>query len=235
MKMKILILSLAMGTINLNATESNVHYLRMELAPHEEVFEMQLENEIHVGVIQSEEVPIIVPVEVPVEEPIEEEVQSGLPVLGKHSDYRNVNWNSQTQYTADELDIYLSRGLKGMGDVYKRVEAETGVNALLLVAISAGESTHGTSRIAKDKNNLFGYGAYDSSPYESAVHFTSKEDGIRTVAKEIKSNYLTEGGKHYHGPTLVGMNVKYCSGNSWAGLMNDIVKSVDQKVKKGRG
>ena len=54
------------------------------------------------------------------------------------------------------------------------------------------ESGWGSSKIAKDKKNLFGFGAYDRSPYDSAVTFATYEEGIETVAKYLVKNYINE-------------------------------------------
>ena len=43
-------------------------------------------------------------------------------------------------------------------------------NALMMFGTASNESAYGTSRIAMDKNNLFGYGASDSDPYIGLIH-----------------------------------------------------------------
>ncbi len=42
------------------------------------------------------------------------------------------------------------------------------INGIFLASIAIHESGWGTSQIANDKNNLFGYGSYDATPYESS-------------------------------------------------------------------
>ena len=85
------------------------------------------------------------------------------------------------------------------------------MSARYLVAHSIKESGWGTSAIAQQKHNLFGYGADDSNPFGDAMSFPSFTACILYVAQEVKQSYLTPGGAYYHGPTLRGMNVDYAS------------------------
>ncbi len=54
-----------------------------------------------------------------------------------------------------------------------RAQQDTGISALVPLAIGAQESGWGTSSIARNKGNMWGWGAYNSSPGESAVDFGS--------------------------------------------------------------
>jgi len=100
------------------------------------------------------------------------------------------------------------------------------LNPCYILAHAILESGWGRSKIAREKSNLFGYKAYDSSPYESAMSFASYWQCIDTVMKHVYANYLTPGGVYYNGPTLGGMNQKYASDKEWSNkirkLMNDI-------------
>jgi hypothetical protein len=117
-------------------------------------------------------------------------------------------------------------GLIGLGATFVRVGNQYGINPVYLTAHAAWESSWGTSAIARDKNNLFGWTAYDSCPYTCATTFSSKAASIETVVPVIKANYLTPGGRYYtsYGPTLRGMNVHYATDPNWkngiAAVMN---------------
>ena len=74
-------------------------------------------------------------------------------------------------------------------DIYQGA-VDAGVNPAFMLALAIHEAAWGTSRIAKDKNNLFGYGAYDSCPYDCAVTYSSIQDGINTVATNIFNGWL---------------------------------------------
>ena len=143
----------------------------------------------------------------------------------------SINLLTSSSVTAHELDTFLQgTAMSGLGSAFVNAEIKTGVNALFLVSLAVHESAWGKSRIAQDKNNMFGYGAYDASPYQSAVHFSSKQEGIIFVADKLKQNYLLSSGKYYAGSTLAGVNKRYSSDTKWsskiAATMNQIEKEV---------
>lgn len=106
--------------------------------------------------------------------------------------------------------------LEGLGGAFKRAEEKYGVNALFLVSLAMHESNVGRSRIARDKNNLFGFQAYDRSPYSSAGRFMSREACIDHVAGYISRNYLSPSGKYFHGYSIESMNVCYATDKNWS-------------------
>lgn len=62
------------------------------------------------------------------------------------------------------------------------------------------------------------------------IQYSSLEEGLRVAAKALHNNYLTEGGRFYHGKTLYGVKVKFCPvSNTWVNLvygrMQQIIKS----------
>jgi hypothetical protein len=62
------------------------------------------------------------------------------------------------------------------------------------------------------------------------IQYSSLEEGLRIAAKSLHNNYLTEGGRFYHGKTLNGVKVKFCPvSNTWVNLvygrMQQIIKS----------
>ena len=110
--------------------------------------------------------------------------------------------------------------------VFYNVEKKYNINGIFLASMAIHESAWGTSQIAQDKNNLFGYGSYDESPYESSYEFASYEEGIETVAKSLVKYYLNPSGTkiydgetaaawYYNGPTLQGVNTRYASDKDW--------------------
>lgn len=61
------------------------------------------------------------------------------------------------------------------------------------------------------------------------IRFDSLEDGLRKAAESLSNNYLNEGGRFYHGPTLAGVKTRFCPASStWVNLiygnMNRIIK-----------
>ena len=61
------------------------------------------------------------------------------------------------------------------------VEKQYNINGLFVAALGIHESNWGTSKIAKDKKNLFGYGAYDSNPYNGAYQFSQYSESIDLI------------------------------------------------------
>ncbi len=111
-------------------------------------------------------------------------------------------------------------------EVFYNMDKKYNVNGIFIASIAIHESAWGTSQIANDKNNLFGYGSYDETPYESSYDFISFADGIETVSKSLVKYYLNPAGTkiydgetasawYYNGPTLEGVNQRYASDPDW--------------------
>lgn len=111
-------------------------------------------------------------------------------------------------------------------EVFYNMDKLYNINGLFLASMAIHESGWGTSVIANDKKNLFGYGAYDSSPYESSYSFEDYSEGIELVAKVLVKYYINEEGtpiyddevargSYYNGPTVAGVNVRYASDSEW--------------------
>lgn len=100
-------------------------------------------------------------------------------------------------------------------EVFYNAEQKYRINGIFLAAIGIHESAWGTSYLAKEKNNLFGYKAYDRDPINSAQDFESYEDCINTVAEAVSKNYLKSTGSYYYGTTVEAVNTKYASDENW--------------------
>ena len=144
-----------------------------------------------------------------------------------YSYYLYLPSHSVTGYTADDLDnIIASKGytastskMYGAGKYFKEAEETYGQNALMMFGTAMNESANGTSKIAMDKNNLFGYGASDSNPYDGAYSYNSVRDSIMDYAKRTGSSYSLVTGAYYYGGHYgnksSGRNVKYASDPYW--------------------
>jgi beta-N-acetylglucosaminidase len=129
--------------------------------------------------------------------------------------------------TAAKLDAFLSgTALAGLGASLMTAESTYHVNARYLTAHAIEESAWGTSAIARDKHNLYGYGADDANPYADAKTFASFDACIQFVARMVAQNYLSSNGSFYHGPTLRGMNVDYASDPMWASNIARIASTI---------
>lgn len=109
---------------------------------------------------------------------------------------------------------------------FYNAEKKYNINGIFLASIAIHESGWGTSQIANEKKNLFGYGSYDATPYESSFEFNDYSEGIETVAKSLVKYYLNPSGTkiydnetaaawYYNGPTLKGVNTRYASDEEW--------------------
>lgn len=129
--------------------------------------------------------------------------------------------------TISDLDKILKDSkIKGTGKYFKNAEDIYGVNAYVLIAIAKLESQWGESQIARDKNNLFGFRAYDRAPYESAKSYESYKDSIYDVARYLSKNYLRPGATYFNGYSLEAVNKKYCTDFSWAGKLRNILNRI---------
>ena len=100
-------------------------------------------------------------------------------------------------------------------EAFYNAEQKYGVNGIFIAAVGIHESAWGTSYLAKEKNNLFGYKAYDRDPINSAQDFESYVDAINVVAEALSKNYLTPTGSFFNGYTVESVNQKYASDKAW--------------------
>lgn len=116
--------------------------------------------------------------------------------------------------------------LANLGDSFMHAEQSFHVSARYFVAHAILESAWGTSAIAQNKHNLFGFNADDANPYQDATTFPSFDACIQYVAQFIAQNYLSPTGRYYHGPTLRGMNVDYATDPYWASKIASIADTI---------
>lgn len=116
---------------------------------------------------------------------------------------------------------------KNNAQYFYYAEKQYNVNGVFIAAVAIHESGWGGSSIASDKNNLFGYGAYDRDPYNSAYEFSNYSEGIDLLARVFVKYYLNPkgtkiydgnlaDGSYYNGETLTGVNKKYATDKKWA-------------------
>lgn len=137
------------------------------------------------------------------------------------SPYRTLDLTLSSPVSAARMAAFIQANdsnspLLPLVPVYFQAQQTYGVNAAYLLAHSVIESAWGTSQIAHDKNNLFGYSAFDSNPYASASTFPSMAYAILYEAWYVRQNYLSASGQYFNGPNLDGMNVDYATDPNWA-------------------
>ena len=120
-------------------------------------------------------------------------------------------------YMAGRLDRALAgTALAGLGQAFYGAEKDNGINALVLAAICAHESGWGTSRLARDKNNLAGLGAYDCSPGK-AMCFDSREECVFYLARLLRDK---------PGDSLAEIGIWYASDPYWAAKVAGCMKLI---------
>ncbi len=106
-------------------------------------------------------------------------------------------------------------------------EKQYNVNGVFIAAVAIHESAWGTSAMAQNKKNLFGYGAYDSNPSDNAYVFAEYSEGIDLLGRVFAKYYLNPKGtkvygnevatgSYYNGSTVSGVNTRYASDKNWA-------------------
>lgn len=127
---------------------------------------------------------------------------------------------TRSHFTAKQYERAWSKlgagGLKGTGEALVRAEETYGINSLILSAIAFLESGGGKSRLAREKNNLFGLGASGTDPYSNALSFSSREQCINYAARLLNNRYLNRGSRLYRGEDLSAVGPNYAADPQWA-------------------
>lgn len=121
------------------------------------------------------------------------------------------------------------------------IEKQYNINGVFVAAVGIHESAWGTSEIARQKNNLFGYGAYDSNPFNGAYHFSNYAESIDLIARVFVKYYLNPRetniyggekaiGTFYNGTTLSAINKKYATDKKWAEAVYNHIKYLYNKL-----
>lgn len=133
-------------------------------------------------------------------------------------------------FSAARLDrAFAGTGLNGIGEALVAAEEDTGINALVLAAICAHESGWGSSRLARDKHNLAGLGAYDGQEYSAGIRFDSRAASVMFLAELLAVKYAP-GGCYFGGSfDLAGVGVRYATDPGWARKVAGCVRSIAER------
>ena len=147
---------------------------------------------------------------------------------------KNMRLNEPSGLTLEQFEKIFENESKDKNCIFKEnakyfyyIEQSYGINGVFVAAIGIHESSWGTSKIATNKKNLFGYGAYDMNAYASAYEYNGYAAGIDMIARVLVKNYLNPKGtsiyngevatgKYYNGNNLAGVNKKYATDKNWA-------------------
>lgn len=78
-------------------------------------------------------------------------------------------------------------GWEGFTDTAKKIAKETDFPASVMLGQASLETGRGTSNFAKNRNNYFGYKAYDSNP-DAASSYNAPDQSIRDYVNLIENN-----------------------------------------------
>lgn len=152
--------------------------------------------------------------------------------------YQYLPIESKSKVTATVLNKFVvnmvgsrKSAMRNLGYAFINGQNRTDTNALLTFSLAIVESGAGTSRIALDKNNLFGWKAYDSSPYSSANSFTTPQQAVNSMmATNLKDYTNTTSWRYagsFFGNKASGLNVRYASATDWGKIIASVAYRVD--------
>ncbi|WP_233191226.1 N-acetylglucosaminidase [Sporosarcina sp. P20a] len=172
-----------------------------------------------------------------------------------HQYFQYLPMRSMTRYTAEELDAYIMKQLRsleesnpnsiiykdatttskliGLGSELKRIERDSHVNAMHILALAQHESQYGLSERALDNNNLFGLYVRDDNP--SNHNFASVSENIQELVDAfLNRNYLPPNAVYANGTNFgnksVGINVKYASDPYWGSKIAGHLYRMDRSM-----
>lgn len=129
-----------------------------------------------------------------------------------------------TGVTVDELNMLLEgTRLEGSGEYFKRLEDEYGVNAVLAVSVGRLESQLGSTEIALNYNNAFGF-----RTDRGWLHFNTLEDSVLYFGKLMQH-------ERYYGKSLEEIAVIYCPNDIWCDKVSRIVDRHVKMIAEYRG
>lgn len=158
----------------------------------------------------------------------------------------DISLNKPSGFSAEQFKKMLTDNkdinkiFQNNSEYFYYIEDEYNINGIFVAAIGIHESAWGTSKLAKNKYNLFGYGAYDSNPYNGAYSFSSYSESIDLIARVLVKYYINPAGtkiydgqvasgKYYNGSTISGVNKKYATDTNWA---NSVYKHMQYLYEK---
>ncbi|WP_083413132.1 SH3 domain-containing protein [Bacillus massilinigeriensis] len=136
--------------------------------------------------------------------------------------YQFIDLRKPSLVTASQINAYIdayvaqtgkASVLRGKGQAFIDAGNRYGVNALYLAANAIHESGFGTSNLSLGKFNLFGFGAYDATPFVAAYRFATVDQCIAYIAQEIKATYLNPNNWKHKGAYL-GYSTKTAATNT---------------------
>lgn len=160
--------------------------------------------------------------------------------------YQFLPIRTKTKIPASTLDAFLrsmrsdysSSAINGKGYAFINNGDEYGCNGVLIYALACQESAYGTSGYAINRNNLFGWSAFDDSPND-ATYFSSVDNAIREHMGRNLRKYADYTDSRYNGTYVgnkgSGFNLKYASDPYWGIKIASIYYKIDKFNNNNNG
>lgn len=147
----------------------------------------------------------------------------------KVNTYDPYNLLTPSNITREEMYLMLEgTALQSASNCFVYAEELYGVNSLVLVSITAQESSWGRSSLAINNNNLSGIKNSDGS----WRYFDSWGDCIDYKARLLKNQYLSEDGNYFNGYSIWNVNYMYCEQKDWADKVSSIAYGLLKKLSE---
>lgn len=161
---------------------------------------------------------------------------------------KNMKLNQPSGLSLNQFNKILSSHSQDKNKIFEQnaqyfyyIEKQYNINGVFIAAVGIHESNWGTSKIAQNKKNLFGYGASDGSAYTNAYSFGTYAEGIDLIARVLVKYYLNPAGtkiydnqvalgKYYTSPTLESVNKRYASDKNWANAVYQQMQNLYEKL-----
>ncbi|NLK34127.1 MAG: hypothetical protein GX301_01570 [Gracilibacteraceae bacterium] len=143
----------------------------------------------------------------------------GIRTRAKMNKYNKLNYCPEVfepikpyiPYSDKQIESLMQNEFIGLGSAFNYYAKLNDFDVLHSVGHGGLESGWGTSPIAKRKNNIYGWTAYDSSPMASAKGFKDKAECIEYWSYEFNRTYLEPDGDWYSGNNEYCVNINYAS------------------------
>lgn len=158
--------------------------------------------------------------------------------------YQFLPLRSKTNISGKVLDEYINK-MKGSSSVLSKqgnnfINSQNvyGCNGLLVYSMACLESAYGTSGYATNRNNLFGWSAYDDSPND-ASYFSSVQSCVNEQMGRNLNWFMDYSNKRYFGTCVgnkgAGINVYYASDPYWGSKIASIAYEIDKYANNNNG
>ncbi len=134
-------------------------------------------------------------------------------------------------YRDSQIESLCTKGLIGLGEIFNHYSRAWNFDVLHNLAHAILESASGTSKIAIDKNNIYGWNAVDNSAYDSAYGFANKMLCIGEWSKWFNETYLEPTGNQFRGNNEYCVNVVYASSGIASINKSFIVQQLRKKLQ----